>query len=161
MDSILKYFAGEKLQCSIGILVGLLGLGLAIYFIYLNKPMLKGVAYVFIPLSLLLLAICIGIVLRTPKDITRVTTFYETEPAKMLTDELPRMEKVMQNFPVIKAVELGFILIGLCLWLFFARNALFKGIGLGLVLQGVMLFGFDYFAHARGKVYFEYLKTME
>jgi hypothetical protein len=160
MDNILKYFAGEKFQCSIGILLGLTGILLSIYFIYLSKPVFKGIAFAFIPLSLLLLAICIGIVIRTPKDIQRVTSYYESEPTKMQTDELPRMEKVMKIFPIAKMVEIGFIIVGIFLLLFFWNNDIIKSVGIGLILQGIMLYGFDHFAQSRGKLYFEFLNSL-
>ncbi|MFN3999422.1 DUF6992 family protein [Algoriphagus sp.] len=160
MDNIIKYFSGEKLQCSIGILIGLMGLGLSVYFIYLNKVVFKGVAFAFIPLSILLLVICVGIVIRTPKDVKRVGTYYEIEPSKMQTEELPRMEKVMKIFPVAKMVEIGFIIVGIFLVLVFMKNDLLKGIGIGLIIQGVMLFGFDHFAESRAKIYFEFLNSI-
>lgn len=160
MDNILRYFAGEKLQCSIGILLGLTGIVLSIYFIYLSKPVFKGIAFAFIPLSLFLLAICIGIVIRTPKDIQRVSSYYESEPTKMLTEELPRMEKVMKTFPIVKMVEIGFIIVGVILLLFFWNNGLIKGVGIGLIIQGMMLYGFDHFAQSRGKIYFEFLNSL-
>lgn len=160
MNNILKYFAGEKFQCSIGILLGLTGILLSIYFIYLSKPVFKGIAFAFIPLSLLLLAICIGIVIRTPKDIQRVTSYYKSEPTKIQTDELPRMEKVMKIFPVAKMVEIGFIIVGIFLLLFFGNNDIIKGVSIGLILQGIMLYGFDHFAQSRGKLYFEFLNSL-
>ncbi len=160
MDNILKYFAGEKLQCSIGILLGLSGLLLSVYFIYLSKPVFKGVAFAFIPLSLLLLSICIGIVMRTPKDIKRVSSYYENEPVKMQTEELQRMEKVMKTFPIIKKVEIGFIIVGILLLIFFGNNGIIKGVGIGLIIQGLILYGFDHFAQSRGKIYFEFLNSI-
>jgi len=160
MDNIVRYFAGEKLQCSIGILLGLTGIVLSVYFIYLGKPVFKGIAFAFIPLSSLLLAICIGIVIRTPKDIQRVSSYYESEPTKMLTEELPRMEKVMKTFPVIKMVEISFIIVGILLLIFFVNNGIIKGVGIGLIIQGIMLYGFDHFAQSRGKIYFEFLNSL-
>lgn len=160
MDNILKYFSGEKLQCSIGILIGLAGLALSIYFINLNKEVYKGIAFAFIPLSLLLLAICVGVVIRTPKDIKRVSSYYETEPDKIQSEEIPRMQKVMKTFPVVKKVELGFIIVGILLMLLFWKNDLIRGIGLGLIIQGVILYGFDYFAESRAKIYFEFLNSI-
>lgn len=160
MNNIVGYFSGEKLQCSIGILIGLTGLALSIYFIYLNKELYKGMAYAFIPLSLLLLVICVGVVVRTPKDIKRVSTYYESEPEKIQTEEIPRMEKVMKTFPIVKMVELGFVVSGILLLLIFWKNELIRGIGLGLIIQGVMLYGFDHFAQSRAKIYFEFLNSI-
>lgn len=160
MDNIIRYFSGEKLQCSIGILLGLLGIALSLYFIYSNKVVLKGMAFAFVPLSTLLLAICIGIVIRTPKDIRRVSNYYENEPSKMRTDELPRMEKVMRTFPIVKIIEMGFIISGVLLVSFFRANDLPMGVGIGLVIQGIMLYVFDHFAQARGKIYLEFLNSL-
>lgn len=160
MDDIIKYFSGEKLQCSIGIFIGVVGLALAIYFIYLDKVFLKGIAYAFIPLSLLLLGICVGIVIRTPDDIKRVSSYFASEQDKIQTKEIPRMEKVMKTFPIIKKVEIGFFIAGVLLLLVFGKNDLVKGIGVGLIIQGVILYGFDHFAESRGKIYFEFLNSL-
>ena len=160
MDNILKYFAGEKLQCTIGILLGLTGIVLSVYFIYLDKPIFKGIAFAFTPLSILLLSICIGVVIRTPKDIQRVSSNYESEPTKMQTEELPRMGKVMKTFPIIKMIEIGFIIVGILLLIFFRNNGIIKGVGIGLIIQGIMLYGFDHFAQSRGEIYFEFLNSI-
>lgn len=160
MESILKYFWGEKMQCGIGVVLGLLTIAVSVYILSLQKPFFKGMAYTFIPLSLFLLAICIGIVIRTPKDIKRVSSFYSNEPSRMKSEELPRMDKVMKTFPVIKKAELGFIIMGLVLFIAFGKNEWMKGIGLGLIIQGVLLYGFDHIAEARGNVYFEFLKSL-
>jgi hypothetical protein len=160
MNNIEKYFAGEKLQCTIGIILSLINIALAIYFFTSHKPLLRGLSFTFIPLSVLLLAICIGVVIRTPKDIKRTMAFYKTEPLKMQTDELPRMEKVMRNFTVIKKIEICFFIVGLLMTTFFWKNDLIKGIAIGLIIQGLLLFLFDYSAEARGKAYFEFLNSL-
>lgn len=160
MDNILKYFSGEKLQCSIGIFLALTSLAISIYFIYLDKPFFKGIAYVFIPLSLLLLSICVGVVIRTPKDIKRVSTYYESDKISIQTEEIPRMEKVMNTFSTIKKVEIAFFILGIILLLVFWNNELVKGIGTGLIVQGLMLYLFDHFAQSRGKIYFEFLNSI-
>lgn len=160
MDTIVNYFSGEKLQCSIGIVLGILGIAFSVYFIYSNNIVLKGIAFAFIPLSLLLLVICVGVVVRTPKDIKRVRSYYESAPNKIQTEEIPRMEKVMKTFPILKKVEIGFIIAGTLLLLLFWNNDLVRGIGLGLIIQGIMLYAFDHFAESRGKVYFEFLNSL-
>lgn len=159
-DNIEKYFEGEKLQCIVGMIISLIFLAASIYFLFLQKPVLKGMAYVFIPLSGLLLAICVGIVIRTPADIGRVTALYQTAPQKIQTDELPRMEKVMKSFTIVKRVEICFFLAGLLLGMFFWRNDLIRGIAIGLMIQGVILYLFDYSAAIRGKTYFDFLQSL-
>lgn len=160
MNNIEKYFEGEKLQCTLGIIISVLSISLSLYFLSQQKPLLNGTAYSFLPFSVLLLAICIGIVARTPKDIKRVTEAYQTAPQNMLKDELPRMERVMNNFTIIKKVEMVLFLAGLLLAVFFWKNDLVKGIAIGLMVQCAMLYLFDYTASKRGKAYFEFLQSL-
>jgi nitrogen fixation-related uncharacterized protein len=109
MEQIQSYFSGERLQCSIGIAISVVSIALATYFWNSGTPLFKGISYPFFPISILLLIICVGVVWRTPKDVARVSQYAVSEPAKLKTEELKRMERVMQNFKTIKRVELVLI----------------------------------------------------
>lgn len=98
--------------------------------------------------------------MRTPKDIKRVSSYYESDPIKMQTEELPRMEKVMKTFPVIQMVEIVFIFVAAFLLVVFWKNNIIKGVGIGLIIQGIILYGFDHFAQSRGKIYLEFLNSL-
>lgn len=160
MDNIAKYFDGEKLQCIIGIIISIVCISISVYFLFLQKAMVKGLAYSFIPLSVLLLIICAGVVIRTPKDIARVTGFYQEKSQKLRTDEVPRMERVMNSFGIIKKVEILFFIAGLLMAIFFRHNDLVKGIAIGLMIQGAILYLFDHIAESRGKIYLEFLRSL-
>lgn len=151
MEHILKYFAGERVQCIAGILIAISMVVLSLYFLFQQRDVLRGIAFVSIPLSLILLVICTAVVLRTPKDIMRVTTAYQAKPQSLLTTELPRMESVMHNFIVIKRVELGLLVIGIFLTVVFRHHDLIRGVAIGLIIQGVILFMFDYFCLGEGQ----------
>jgi len=75
MDSIIAYFNGEKVQCTIGAIASIIFIASSILFLFQQKIFLKGIAYSAIPLSLLLLVICVGVIFRTSKDVERVSTF--------------------------------------------------------------------------------------
>jgi len=122
--------------------------------------MLKGVAYSFIPLSLILLSICTAVIFRTPKDIKRVTTFYEETPELIQTEELPRMQSVMKSFIIVKKVEAVIIFIGILLAFIFWKNEIVRGVAIGLIIQGTIMYAFDHFAQARGEPYIQLLKTL-
>ncbi|MDL5047939.1 hypothetical protein QQ054_18135 [Oscillatoria amoena NRMC-F 0135] len=102
------------------------------------------------PAFFLLLSICIGIVARTPKDVARVTGYYTTAPQKMKTDELPRIEKVMKNFVLIKNAEVAVLAAGLLLAFLFRKNKLITGLAIGIILQCIVLYIFNYVASMRG-----------
>lgn len=161
-NAITEYFSDEKLQCYVGIAISGDSIAVALYLLLQVKTeMSNGVAWPFLILSALLLTICIGVVWRTPHDIERVSRYAKQEPEKIKSEEIPRMEKVLRNFKIIKTVEIGLLLVGLCLVLFGALKdaRLLTGIGIGLAIQSAVLFGFDYFAHKRGRGYFEFLQN--
>ncbi|MBK7233677.1 MAG: hypothetical protein IPH93_15790 [Saprospiraceae bacterium] len=160
MNPIDQYFNEEKFQCSVGLVISILFLAVAAYFLYQPSSFYKGLAYSIMPISFLFLMICTMIVLRTPKDIVRVNSYYTTEPLKLKTEELPRMNKIMNSFVIIKKVELGMLLISLIICILFWKNDLIKGITIGLIVQSVGLYYFDYHASTRGAVYLEFLKSI-
>ncbi len=155
MDSIVTYFNGEKLQCIIGAIVSIVFISLSVFFLFQQKAFLKGMACVTIPLSAFLLIICLGVIFRTSKDIARVTTYQKETPERIQSEEIPRMEKVMKSFGIIKKVELAIFVIGLALTIIFWRNELIRGIAISLVVMGISLYAFDHAAESRGETYIQ------
>jgi hypothetical protein len=160
MQQIEKYFTGETAQCMVGIFIAVISVGVAFYFLHVGKPLLKGIAYPLILISLLLLIICAGVVWRTPSDIKRVSGFYQAAPEKIKTDEIPRMEKVMTSFKMIKRVEMVLGVAGILMFIFFRKNDLMMGIGIGLTVEAVIMLSFDLVAEDRGKIYLDFLKSL-
>ena len=160
MDNIIAYFNGEKLQCSVGAIVSIVFIVFSIFFLFQQEAFLKGIAYATIPLSILLLVICIGVIYRTSKDIDRVSNFHEEIPDSIQIEEIPRMEKVMKSFFIIKKVELAIFIIGLALTIIFWHNELIRGVAIGLVVMGVSLYVFDHIAESRGETYIQFLKSL-
>ncbi|MEM7552347.1 MAG: hypothetical protein AAF363_21865 [Bacteroidota bacterium] len=159
MDNIINYFNGERIQCFIGLLISIIFITASVYFLFLQKPFFKGVAYVALPLSTFLIAICIGVITRTSGDIDRVTTYYKSNPDQVRTEELPRMEKVMRNFAIIKKVEMGLFILGIVLAISFWSNHLMRGIAVALIVEGVTLYLFDHIAELRGIIYIRFLTS--
>ncbi len=124
-----------------------------------EERVFKGISYPFIAISILLLSICVGVVWRTPKDKIRVNNFAKIEPSKLKTDELPRMEKVISNFQLLKLIEIGLFIIGLICIIAFWKSPIVKGVGIGLLIQASIMFTFDTFAEKRGHTYLKYLQT--
>jgi len=160
MDNIDSYFNGEKLQCLIGAIFSVICIAASAYFLFLQKPFLIGMAYTIMPLSILLLSICTGVIFRVSKDIERVTTFQRENSKSIQTEEIPRMEKVMKSFGIIKKVELVLFIIGLILIILYWGNELIRGVAIGLVLMGISLYAFDNIAESRGKTYVRFLKSL-
>ena len=83
MNSVLKYFNGEKTESYIFILIGAIAFSMALYFFFsLKTSFWKGVAIPFIIVALLEFIVGYTIVTRSSKDIIRVQSCITNEPQK-------------------------------------------------------------------------------
>ncbi len=159
--SVNQYFNGEVFQCTIGIIAAVIFIILALYLFFVVKTQYaKGFGYPSFIISVLVLIICASVVKRSPADIKRVNSFVQNEPDKIRTIELPRIQKVMRNFKVIEFVEIGLALLSL-LAFFIIKNEMWKGVSLGALALSILMFLFDFFAEKRGKVYLDFLQSLE
>ena len=70
MNPIIKYFNGEKAESYIFMLVGVIAVAMALYFVFgLKTSFWKGVAVPFILVALLEFVVGYTIVTRSPKDL--------------------------------------------------------------------------------------------
>ncbi|PDS27079.1 hypothetical protein [Flavobacterium branchiophilum] len=159
MNAIEKYFNGEKAESLVFIIIGVLALAMALYFIFVLKTSFwKGVAMPFIAVALLEILVGYIVFTRSPEDINRVKTYVEKDPKSVQTQEIPRMEQVMRNFVVFRFVEIALIVFGIVLMYSTKNDTFWRGLGLGLFLQASMVLSLDFFAERRGHVYINYLK---
>ena len=161
MNSVVKYFNGEKSEGYIFILIGVIAFAMALYFFFAFKTSFwKGVAVPFIIVALLEFIVGYTIVTRSSKDIIRVQTYITTEPLKIQIDEIPRMEKVLGNFVIYRYVEIALIILGIVLMYSSMNDTFWRGIGLGLFIQASIVLSLDFFAERRGHVYIVYLQEL-
>jgi hypothetical protein len=161
MNSVAKYFTGEKAESYLFILVGVLAFALALYFFFIVKTSFwKGVAVPFIIVALLEFIVGYSIVNRSSKDIIRVQTYITNEPQKIKSLEIPRMEKVLSNFVIYRYVEIALIILGIALMYSSMNDTFWRGIGLGLFIQASIVLSLDFFAERRGHQYIVYLQEL-
>jgi len=161
MNSVVKYFNGEKAESYIFILIGLIAFVMAIYFILgLKTSFWRGVAIPFILVAGLEFIVGYTIVIRSPKDIKRVENYIKSDPQNIKTLEIPRLEKVMNNFIIFRYVEIALIILGIALMYSSMRDTFWRGIGLGLFIQASIVLSLDFFAERRGHIYLEHLTEL-
>ena len=161
MNPVVKYFNGEKAESYIFILIGVIALAIALYFIFaLKTSFWIGVAIPFIIVALLEFIVGYTIVTRSSKDIIRVQTYITNESQKIQIDEIPRMEKVLSNFVIYRYVEIALILLGIVLMYSSMNDTFWRGIGLGLFIQASIVLCLDFFAERRGHIYIVYLQEL-
>jgi len=156
--SIERYFAAERGEAKVGILLVAGFVAIALFGLSLDAPYGAGLA---IPNALLspVLAFVVGFVyLRAPKDVARATRSVIADPAGLAKDEIPRMRKVVRNFRVYRAIEIGMLVLGAIL-LVASASPFLHGIGAGLVELGAVFLVFDGIADRRAKRYLAALEA--
>lgn len=158
MNSIRNYFTAEKYESILFVIIGLLAVILALYFLFLQKEnFYKGMALPLLLVGLIQITVGSTVWIRSPKDIERVEKIVKSSHDKIQSEEIPRMEVVMKNFVVYRWVEIFLILLGASLFIVVTPTAFWRGLGLGLSIQAMFMLALDYFAESRGKVYLEFL----
>jgi hypothetical protein len=161
MNSVIKYFNGERAESYLFLALGILGLVISSYMFFLKASAYwKGFAIPFMLVSVLEIIVGISLIYRSPKDIIRVENYIKNDQVKIKSDEIPRMEKVMKNFMVYRYVEIVLIFIGAILYFASANSDFWRGLGLGLLIQAIIVLTLDYFAERRGFIYLEYLNSI-
>ena len=161
MNQVVKYFIGEKSESYIFLGLGIFGLLLAIYFLLSSQTSFwKGLAIPFLMVSVLEIIVGVTIIIRSPKDTIRVESYFADKREMIQSAEIPRMEKVMQNFVIFRYVEIALIIFGIMLMYGYRQNLLWNGIGLGLFIQSSIVLILDFFAERRGEIYLAYLRTL-
>ena len=158
-----KYFMAEKQESLVFIIIGLLAVLAAIYFLFFHHSAFgKGIS---IPLLLIAaIQITVGVTVHKRSDQQRIDNVYcyDLDPSKLRNEEVPRMVTVMKNFAVLRWVEIALALAGLALVLIFRRdvnNLFWFGIGVGLGIQAILMLVADFFAERRGQVYLDGLRS--
>lgn len=161
MNSVVKYFSGEKNESYIFILIGVVAFAMALYFFFVLKTSFwKGVAIPFVIVALMEFIVGYSIATRSSSDIIRVQTFITNQPKKILLDEIPRMEKVLRNFVIYRYAEIALIILGIVLMYSSMNDTFWRGLGLGLFIQASIVLSLDFFAERRGHIYLVYLQEL-
>lgn len=160
MNPIEKYFTAERWWCAGGMALGFLATAVALYcLLKIKQPYYNGLAWVLLVLGLFFFIICIGVFLRSPKDVARVHAVIEHDAAQLKQEELPRMERVMRTFKVIMVAEVSLLVLSVVMIWFVPVPPVWKGAFVGVLIMATLMLAFDYLADKRGAEYLEFLKA--
>ncbi|HMI78676.1 MAG TPA: hypothetical protein VK484_07775 [Ferruginibacter sp.] len=164
---IYKYFSGEKQESLVFLIIGLAVVLLAVifwFFIKINPSFFKGAAIPLLAIGIIQVVVGYTVYARSDKqakDIAYNMGLETVTYAKQV--ELPRMEKVMNNFIIYRWVEIAFILAGIVLIFLYRSNpgkAFWYGLGITLAIQATLMLTADHFAEKRGAVYKQELEKI-
>jgi hypothetical protein len=160
MSFIQQYFTAERMESMVFFALGQVIIVVAIWFYFFkDDALLRGAAWPLALVALIQMGVGMSIFFRSPQDMARVENFVKVEPNRLQAEEIPRMEKVMQQFTVIKYIELALFALAIGCVFFMKEHPFWRGVGIGLTVQSVLMLCADYFAEARGHVYLAALKN--
>lgn len=154
-----SYFSAEKQESLIFLAVGLAAIGLSVW-LWMNGHRLKSMAYPLVAIALMQMVVGGSIYLRTDTQLSTLSAQLQANPAALKAEETTRMQTVMSNFSIYKAVEMVLLIVGVGMIAFLQRHDVAAGIGVGLVLQAAFTLTLDIFAEARGADYLTALHAM-
>ena len=152
INHISSYFVAEKQESLIFIAVGLLAIGISIW-LWMNGHRLKSMAYPLVAIALMQMVVGASVYLRSDTQLSTLSAQLKADPSALKAEETTRMQTVMKNFAIYKAVEMVLLIAGVGMIAFLQRHDMAAGIGVGLILQAAFTLTLDIFAEARGADY--------
>lgn len=152
INNLSSYFVGEKQESVIFIAVSLLAIGLSVW-LWMNGHRLKSMAYPLVVIGLMQMVVGGTVYFRTDAQVSTLSAQLQLNPAALKAEETTRMQTVMNNFSIYKAIEMVLLIVGVGMIAFLQRHDMAAGIGVGLVLQAAFTLALDIFAEARGADY--------
>ena len=152
INNLSSYFVGEKQESVIFIAASLLAIGLSVW-LWMNGHRLKSMAYPLVVIGLMQMVVGGTVYFRTDAQVSTLSAQLQLNPAALKAEETTRMQTVMDNFSVYKAIEMLLLIVDVGMIAFLQRSDMAAGIGVGLVLQAAFTLALDIFAEARGADY--------
>ncbi|MFM9945966.1 MAG: hypothetical protein ACKVQB_12130 [Bacteroidia bacterium] len=159
MTKIHEYFLAEKNESLAFIVIGTAAIVCGFYFwLAINQSFVNGLGWPLLFVALIQLSVGSYLYFSSPQKEHRIITATKSSPKNIKNVEIPRMEKVMAKFKYYRYIEMGLLVIGLIAFLLSSKEGFWRGVGLGLVIQGGIMLIADSFAENRGQTYLEFLK---
>jgi hypothetical protein len=154
-----SYFTAEKQESLIFVAVGLVAIGISVW-LWMNGHRLKSMAYPLVVIAMMQMVVGGSVYLRTDTQLSTLSAQLATNSAALKAEETTRMQIVMKNFSIYKAVEMVLLIVGVGMIAFLQRHDIAAGIGVGLVLQAAFTLTLDIFAEARGADYLSAIRSL-
>lgn len=160
-DILHAYFRGEATEAWFFIVpAGLLLMAVGSALLWQNRtPFDFGLSLPSLLFGLLLVVVGGTVGARTPSQVAQLEAVYQRSPVELAQAELPRMEKVVQNFRTTFYAFGALAAVGLVL-LYGVRREWSTGLGIALIVGAGIGLTVDGVAERRAHPYVEALKSL-
>lgn len=158
-DPIVSYFSAEKSEAALFMAVGLIAIAAALY-LALARSTWKAMAIPLVAIAAIQIVVGSTVFFRTAEQVETLQAQYAADRAAFVADETSRMQVVMKNFEIYKAIEIALLAAGIALATFLRRNTSWRAFGVGLALQSALMLVLDLFAEHRAGEYLRFVTGM-
>jgi len=152
-DHIDRYFAAEKSESLLFLIVGVVALCLAgVLFRHQGAP--RGAAYPLAAVALIQIVVGGTVYFRTDGQVGALRQQLDADPGAFRAVEEARMRVVTRNFRMYKALEIVLIAVGIALASRRGGDVAY-GVGLGLFGQASLMLALDLVAERRAALYLD------
>lgn len=151
-----EYFAGELAESYAWVGLGAAGLAVSIPLFASNHSFERPMAVPVLGFALVQLALGIGLWVRTPGQVRRLSAQLHDDPAAFVAAERLRMRAVNRGFALYRIIELGLLFSaagGIAGTGWVNHDDGWIGVGLGVVVECLAFLVLDYFADDRAALY--------
>ncbi len=148
------YFAAEKLQSLLFIVVGALAIALALVLLR-RRSRLRGMAIPLMAVALIQAVAGGTVYLRSDRQIAHLQQQAREAPTVFKGEESARMKTVIANFERYRQIEIAVLALGMAIVVLLRNREFWFAFGLGLVLQSGVMLALDRVAEARAHEYFK------
>jgi hypothetical protein len=158
-NQLLRYFAAEKAESVVFVLMGVVALGVSVW-LWRTGSSYRGMMWPLGLIAFIQLGVGGSIYLRTDGQVAALTAQLASAPEAYQAAEVARMEGVMGGFALYKLIELALFAVGVGLTYAFRYRETLYAVGIGLVLQASLMLVADLFAEKRGDEYLEQVRAL-
>jgi len=155
------YFAAERTESLVFLAFGLAAIAFSVFALWrLRDPLFKGMAIPMLVVGLIQAGVGATILARTDSQVAALKAQVDSAPANFKAEESARMRVVGRSFVVYKGIEVMFIVVGLLLAFTRRLRRFWRGLGLGMLLQGALMLPADLLAEDRAAAYARQIEAM-
>lgn len=156
---IQSYFQAEKKGGFIAMIVGIVACAVGGgVLLSAGAPFYTGISIPLVVIGFFQIIAGAVVARRSDFQADDLEKMLAESPTEFQALESPRMTIVMRNFVLLKWVEIAFIALGLVLILLNQETNFPKGLGVGLLVQGLFMLLFDLIAEKRGEKYLAFVQ---
>lgn len=155
-EHLIPYFAAEKSEALLFMAVGVAAIAVS-GWLWLSRSRWKAMALPLVVIAAIQLTVGGTVYFRTDAQVAALQAQLAADRSAFKQAETVRMDVVVKNFKIYKAIEIALLLAGLALVALMRSRQTLLAVGAGLALQSALMLVLDLFAEARADEYLKFV----